>query len=115
MKKLPFCIRPILLTVILSAAIFGQSAQQNNIDAFDKYAEAARVTWNVPGMSIAIVQDGKVLLSKGYGVRELGKSDKVDASTLFGAMPLPVQAPPAVAFEEVTNGYVPWSTSRRVA
>ena len=86
MKKLLFCTRPILLTAILSAAIFGQSAQQNNIDAFDKYAEAARVTWNVPGMSIAIVQDGKVLLSKGYGVRELGKSDKVDASTLFGAM-----------------------------
>ena len=109
MKKLPFCIRPILLTVILSAAIFGQSAQQNNIDAFDKYAEAARVTWNVPGMSIAIVQDGKVLLSKGYGVRELGKSDKVDASTLFGAMST-TKAMTAVAMGIlVDEGKVGWN------
>src|SRR5579859_970646 len=32
-----------------------------------------------------------------------------------GGMPEPTQAPPAVGLEEVTNGYVPWSTSSRVA
>src|SRR6266542_3660095 len=32
-----------------------------------------------------------------------------------GGIPLPVHAPPAVAFDEVTNGYVPWSTSSWVA
>ena len=31
-----------------------------------------------------------------------------------GPMPEPVHAPPAVGFEEVTNGYVPWSTSSSV-
>ncbi len=31
-----------------------------------------------------------------------------------GPTPVPVQAPPAVGFEEVTKGYVPWSTSSRV-
>jgi hypothetical protein len=31
--------------------------------------------------------------------------------TLLGAIPKPVQAPAAVVFEEVTNGYVPKSTS----
>lgn len=98
-----------LLTVILAAAIVAQTAQQNNIDAFDKYAEAARVMWNVPGMSIAIVQDGKVLLSKGYGVRELGKSDKVDASTLFGAMST-TKAMTAVAMGIlVDEGKVKWN------
>ncbi len=35
-------------------------------------------------------------------------------SILVGPMPAPVQAPPAVGFDEVTNGYVPWSTSSRV-
>ncbi len=31
-----------------------------------------------------------------------------------GPMPEPAQAPPAVGFEDVTNGYVPWSTSSSV-
>ncbi len=31
-----------------------------------------------------------------------------------GPTPAPVQAPPAVGFDEVTKGYVPWSTSSRV-
>ncbi|RPK74339.1 hypothetical protein EES44_01760 [Streptomyces sp. ADI96-15] len=31
-----------------------------------------------------------------------------------GPTPAPVQAPPAVGLEEVTKGYVPWSTSSRV-
>ena len=31
-----------------------------------------------------------------------------------GPTPAPVQAPPAVGLEEVTKGYVPWSTSSSV-
>src|ERR1039458_3577299 len=34
-------------------------------------------------------------------------------SILFGGIPVPVHAPPEVGLEEVTYGYVPWSTSRR--
>src|SRR5688572_7222933 len=71
-----------LLCLVLTAAAIAQPS----VEAFDRYAEAARATWNVPGMSIAIVQDGKVLLAKGYGVRETGKETAVDADTLFGAM-----------------------------
>ena len=77
--------RAILLNVsilLLSVVTFAQS----NVEKFDKYVETARNQWQVPGMSIVVVQDGKVLLSKGYGVRELGKSETVDADTLFGAM-----------------------------
>jgi CubicO group peptidase (beta-lactamase class C family) len=59
---------------------------QNNVELLDKYIESARKQWNVPGLSVTVVQDGKVLLAKGYGVRELGKSDAVDGKTLFGAM-----------------------------
>ena len=29
----------------------------------------------------------------------------------FGATPRPVQMPPATVFDDVTNGYVPWSMS----
>ncbi len=102
-------IRLLFLTAFLAVAVCPQNAQQANVDAFDKYAEAARVTWNVPGMSIAIVQDGKVLLSKGYGLRELGKSEKVDAETLFGAMST-TKAMTAVAMGIlVDEGKVNWN------
>jgi CubicO group peptidase (beta-lactamase class C family) len=37
----------------------------------------------IPGVAVAIVQDGKVVLSKGYGVREVGKKPAVDPRTLF--------------------------------
>src|SRR5688500_10887191 len=50
---------------------------------FDAYAEKARTDWNVPGFAIAIVKDDKVVFAKGYGVRELGKTEKVDENTLF--------------------------------
>src|SRR3954470_21409715 len=35
-------------------------------------------------------------------------------SILVGPMPEPTAAPPAVGLDDVTNGYVPWSTSRSV-
>ena len=71
----------ILILVVAASAV-----AQNKVEDFDKYAEAARQEWKVPGMAITVVQDGKVILAKGYGVRELGKATPVDADTLFGAM-----------------------------
>ncbi|MGQ9800598.1 MAG: serine hydrolase [Candidatus Saccharicenans sp.] len=41
-------------------------------------------TFEVPGLSLAIVKDGQVLLAKGYGIKKLGEPDPVDARTLFG-------------------------------
>ncbi len=37
----------------------------------------------VPGLAVAIVQGGKVVFEKGFGVRELGKKDPVTPNTLF--------------------------------
>lgn len=52
-------------------------------DSLDLYIERGMRMWQIPGLSITIVKDGKVILSKGYGVREIGKSDQVDENTLF--------------------------------
>lgn len=72
----------ILSIVLASATVFRAQA----VEAFDKYVETARKQWNVPGMSVVVVHDGKVLLSKGYGIKELGRNEAVDSDTLFGAM-----------------------------
>ena len=50
---------------------------------FDAYVANTLKTFQVPGIAVAIVKDGKVVLAKGYGVRELGQATPVDADTLF--------------------------------
>ena len=41
-------------------------------------------TFDVPGIAVAVVKDGKVIHAKGYGVRSLVTKQKVDENTLFG-------------------------------
>ena len=49
----------------------------------DRDVASALKTFDVPGMAIAIVKDGKVVAAKGFGVRKLGEPAPVDAKTLF--------------------------------
>jgi CubicO group peptidase (beta-lactamase class C family) len=49
---------------------------------FDAYVDGVRRQFDVPGIAVAIIKDGKVVLERGYGVRELGGAP-VDAHTLF--------------------------------
>src|SRR5580692_11709011 len=49
----------------------------------DRYIASALRDWEVPGAAIAIVRDGHVIVVRGYGVRELGKPERVDADTIF--------------------------------
>lgn len=47
------------------------------------FVEKMRKDFDVPGVAVGIVQDGKVLLSQGFGMRELGKHDAVTGDTRF--------------------------------
>lgn len=67
-----------LVLLIISPAF-----SQVDVESIDKYIEQSRKDWNVPGLAVAIVKDGKVDLSKGYGLIELGKKEKVDENTQF--------------------------------
>ncbi len=40
--------------------------------------------FEVPGLGVAVVKDGKVLLARGYGTKRLDEPDQVGPSTLFG-------------------------------
>jgi CubicO group peptidase (beta-lactamase class C family) len=48
-----------------------------------KFVESAQQTLGVPGVAFGILQNDKVVFAGGSGVRELGKSAKVDRDTLF--------------------------------
>jgi CubicO group peptidase (beta-lactamase class C family) len=53
------------------------------LDGLDDYVRKAVAAWEVPGLAIAVVKDGEVVFSRGYGVRRLGSSEPVDDRTLF--------------------------------
>ncbi|HKD55374.1 MAG TPA: serine hydrolase [Steroidobacteraceae bacterium] len=50
---------------------------------FARRAEEARAQIGVPGMAIAIVENDQVTFARGFGVRALGKPERVDADTIF--------------------------------
>ncbi len=52
-------------------------------DSLDSYITEGLKDWNIPGLSIAIVKDGKTVVMKGYGVRDLETKEPVDENTLF--------------------------------
>ncbi|HTV84266.1 MAG TPA: serine hydrolase [Dyella sp.] len=60
-----------------------QAALPPMLQDFGSYVDSARAAFHVPGIAVAIVKDGKVVWEQGYGLREAGKPDKVDAHTLF--------------------------------
>jgi CubicO group peptidase (beta-lactamase class C family) len=47
------------------------------------FVERAMRSSKVPGVAVGLLQDGKVVFAGGFGARELGGSEKVDAGTLF--------------------------------
>lgn len=71
----------VLLFVFLPAVLPAQTTPPADLD---KYVEAVRRQFEVPGLSVAIVKDGQCVLAKGYGVRRIGSMDRVDGQTLFG-------------------------------
>lgn len=73
-----------LLLLFLFLPVFALAQDYSaKLAEIDAYVEKTRAEWDVPGMAVAIVKDDKVIFAKGYGVRELGKTDKVDENTLF--------------------------------
>lgn len=53
------------------------------LQGLDDLASAAMKQWKVPGVAIAVVQDGKVIYAKGYGYRDLDQKLPVTTATLF--------------------------------
>jgi len=79
MKKVTFVLAFIL---VLQLFVYAQTLDEK-LKEIDDYANTVMTTWKGPGMAIAVIKDDKTVLAKGYGVRELGKPDKVDENTLF--------------------------------
>jgi CubicO group peptidase (beta-lactamase class C family) len=73
-----------LLVAPLASGATQPSAPRDRFPAeLDRYIANVLAQWRIPGIAIAVVRNDSTLVAKGYGVRELGKPDRVDENTVF--------------------------------
>src|SRR5688572_17250487 len=68
------------LTLLFCLLCLGAYAQKLPVfvtDSLDSYVTRGMKQWDIPGVAVAIVKDGKVVVMKGYGVKEVGSPDRV--------------------------------------
>ena len=81
--------KKILLLLLISISFItitqAQHADRSKFikDSLDLYVSRALTNWRVPGIAVCIVKDNKIVLVKGYGIKELGLPNPVDVNTLF--------------------------------
>jgi CubicO group peptidase (beta-lactamase class C family) len=72
-----------LISAIVLALSPDMSPGADRFAGLDEYVTAALNKWQVPGLAIAVVKDGEIVLARGYGANELGKDRKTTRETVF--------------------------------
>jgi CubicO group peptidase (beta-lactamase class C family) len=78
------CLKSYAFVVALTLATSAFAQSSGAPADLDAYVASSMKTFDVPGMAVAIVKDGKIVVAKGYGVRKLGDPTPVDEFTMFG-------------------------------
>jgi len=87
----------------------------NKIDAarlaaLSQFVEAGQKELGIPGVGVGIVQDGKLVYAGGFGIRELGKPERVDGDTLFMIASNTKALTTLLLAKEVAAGKLTWDT-----
>lgn len=56
---------------------------RDRVAEIDALAERARELYEIPGLAVAVVHEGEVVLARGYGQRSVDSGEAVDAQTSF--------------------------------
>jgi len=78
----------LLILSTLFIYTFGVKAQENDLsvfvrDSLENYVIRGMAKWEIPGLAIAIVKNGKIQFMRGFGTTKVGGSQPVNDSTLF--------------------------------
>ena len=103
-------ILPLTLTLLACATGVPGTSSPRPADDLDAFVAAQMAQRRIAGLSLAIIQDGRVVDARAYGVTELGGSQPVTTSTLFqaGSISKPVAAMGALRLVE--QGRLPLET-----
>lgn len=78
------------------------------LEGFDAEVEEAMEAFHVPGASVAVVHDGEVVLSRGYGVRNRASGAPVTDSTVFPVGSMTKSFTSLLLGDLVEEGRVAW-------
>ncbi|MEZ4585731.1 MAG: serine hydrolase [Gemmatimonadales bacterium] len=76
-------IRPSNALILAAALAVPYSAGAQPATDFERYVRAGMEAWEVPGLAVAVVRGDEITFMGGFGLRELGKPDRVDVHTRF--------------------------------
>lgn len=95
-----------------SAVIQAEAASATGFDvsAFEAIAEQLTVGQRIPGLSMAIVQNGRVLSARGYGVTDVSSPQAVDGHTVFRLASLSKAFAGTMAGLLVADGSLRWDS-----
>ena len=69
----------LILLILLPLTILSQ----NKSDIIDNFITEGKDLWNIPGMSVVIVQNDSTVYKKTYGVKNYFNNEPVDSKTIF--------------------------------
>jgi CubicO group peptidase (beta-lactamase class C family) len=81
---------------------------QSAVHKLDKLANETLNRMSLPGIAIVVVHDDRVVFNKGYGVREAGKPERIDADTVFQVASVSKPITSSVLAALVGEGRVGW-------
>src|SRR5262245_53373537 len=62
--------------------------------------------YKVPGLSVAVIKDFKIVWAKGYGVKDVGTKEPVTSETLFQAGSISKSVNATIAMKKVEQGKI---------
>ncbi|MDD4127318.1 MAG: serine hydrolase [Methanomicrobium sp.] len=103
----------LLAVIIICAGCLStaDTAQKTDkLDGFDDFVSQKMTEYEVPGAVIGIVENDTVVYLKGFGVRELGKPEKVDPDTRFQIASVSKYVTAGAIGSLVDEGRLDWDT-----
>jgi CubicO group peptidase (beta-lactamase class C family) len=107
-----------VLAVLVPLGVDGRVAAEEPPEGLDAYVEQVLVDWDLPGAAVAVVSGGDVIFARGFGVKQLGRDDRIDENTLFqigstskafGAAALGVLVDDGkISWDDPVVDHVPW-------
>jgi len=105
-----FIIKIIALFFLFNISAYAAYSDiQDKLSIFDSYVKSIQKDWQVPGVSIAIVEENKIIFDKGFGIRNK-KMDPVTSDTLFDIASLTKSFTTALLAIQIEREKYAWDT-----
>ena len=100
----------LLLSLLLLSFNFSVNAQALSSYQIDSLVQKTMKTFDVPGMAVAVLKDGKIYHKNTYGVRSLKTNAEVNENTLFGVASNTKAFTTAALGQLIDQGKLTWDT-----